>query len=66
MIEVRNLADALEELHALGYQTIGLDSEGPDILENSITGTESGAGSWLGGQGSAPENTRNLHHSGTS
>jgi len=37
-IEVRNLADALEELHQLGYQTIGLDSEGPDILENSVAG----------------------------
>lgn len=39
-IEVRNLAAALEELNNLGYQTIGLDSEGPDILENSITGTK--------------------------
>jgi 23S rRNA (guanosine2251-2'-O)-methyltransferase len=35
-IEVRNLANALEELNSLGYQTIGLDSAGPDILENSI------------------------------
>ena len=39
-IQVRNLAEALEELKGLGYQTIGLDSEGPDILENSITGTK--------------------------
>jgi len=39
-IEVRNLADALSELSSLGYQTIGLDSEGADILENSITGTK--------------------------
>jgi 23S rRNA (guanosine2251-2'-O)-methyltransferase len=39
-IEVRNLADALVELSDLGYQTIGLDSEGPDILENSISGTK--------------------------
>lgn len=39
-IEVRNLADALQELHELGYQTIGLDSEGPDILENSVTGAK--------------------------
>jgi len=39
-IEVRNLAVALEELHALGYQTIGLDSEGPDRLENSVTGAK--------------------------
>lgn len=35
-IEARNLANALGELHKLGYQTIGLDSEGADILENSI------------------------------
>jgi 23S rRNA (guanosine2251-2'-O)-methyltransferase len=39
-IQVRNLAEALDELKALGYQTIGLDSEGPDILENSITGSK--------------------------
>lgn len=37
-IEARNLANALGELHKLGYQTIGLDSEGPDVLENSISG----------------------------
>ena len=35
-LEVRNLAEALEELASLGYQTVGLDSEGPDILENSL------------------------------
>ncbi|MGB7285486.1 MAG: RNA methyltransferase [Salaquimonas sp.] len=38
LIEVRNLAAALEELNTLGYQTIGLDSQGPDILENSVAG----------------------------
>ena len=37
-VTVRNLAAAIEELAALGYQTVGLDSEGPDILENSLTG----------------------------
>ncbi len=37
-IEVRNLADALGELHAAGFQTIGLDSEGPAELEKSFTG----------------------------
>lgn len=37
-IEVRNLADALDELHALGFQTIGLDSDGPAELEATFAG----------------------------
>jgi 23S rRNA (guanosine2251-2'-O)-methyltransferase len=37
-IEVRNLADALEELHQTGFQTIGLDSDGPLALEESFSG----------------------------
>src|SRR5690606_16016174 len=37
-IEVKNLADALAELHAAGFQTIGLDSEGPRELETSLAG----------------------------
>lgn len=37
-VAVRNLAQCLEELAALGYQTVGLDSEGPDILEESLSG----------------------------
>ena len=37
-VSVRNLSDALEELANLGYQTVGLDSEGPQILEESLTG----------------------------
>ncbi len=36
LIEVSNLSKAIENLNAQGYQTIGLDSEGPDILENSV------------------------------
>lgn len=36
MIEVRNLAEALAALHEAGFQTIGLDSEGPAELENSF------------------------------
>lgn len=40
MIEVRNLAEALEELHAAGFQTIGLDSEGPAELENTLSGNK--------------------------
>lgn len=37
-IEVRNLAAALEELHAAGFQTVGLDSEGPAPLEETLSG----------------------------
>ncbi|MFZ1813406.1 MAG: RNA methyltransferase [Rhizobiaceae bacterium] len=35
-VSVRNLAETLEELAELGYLTVGLDSEGPDVLENSL------------------------------
>jgi 23S rRNA (guanosine2251-2'-O)-methyltransferase len=38
MIEVRNLADALGELHDAGFQTIGLDSDAPEELEKSFDG----------------------------
>lgn len=37
-IQITNLANALEELHQLGFQTIGLDSEGPQPLEGTFTG----------------------------
>ena len=37
LIEVRNLAEALSELHEAGFQTIGLDSDGPAELEQSFT-----------------------------
>lgn len=37
-IEVRNLADALGELHAAGFHTIGLDSDGEAELEASFDG----------------------------
>jgi len=37
-IEVRNLADALGELHAAGFMTIGLDSDGPLELESTLAG----------------------------
>ncbi|MES0099589.1 RNA methyltransferase [Mesorhizobium sp. M0019] len=37
-IEVKNLADALEQLHQAGFQTIGLDSDGPAELETSFAG----------------------------
>ena len=38
LIEVRNLAEALEELHAAGFETIGLDSEGQAELEDTFSG----------------------------
>lgn len=37
-IEVKNLADALDQLHQAGFRTVGLDSEGPVELENSFAG----------------------------
>ncbi|MER9927326.1 RNA methyltransferase [Mesorhizobium sp. M0048] len=37
-IEVKNLADALEQLHEAGFQPIGLDSDGPAELETSFAG----------------------------
>jgi 23S rRNA (guanosine2251-2'-O)-methyltransferase len=37
LIEVRNLAAALGELHLAGFQTVGLDSDGPAELEKSLT-----------------------------
>jgi len=39
-IEVRNLAEALETLSRSGFQTVGLDSEGPDILEQTVSGAK--------------------------
>lgn len=37
-IEVRNLADAIGELHEAGFQTVGLDSDGPARLEKTFSG----------------------------
>jgi 23S rRNA (guanosine2251-2'-O)-methyltransferase len=37
-IEVRNLADALDELNNAGFQTIGLDSDGGNELEKAFSG----------------------------
>jgi 23S rRNA (guanosine2251-2'-O)-methyltransferase len=39
-IQVTNLADALEELHKLGFVSIGLDSEGSEPLEQALTGAK--------------------------
>ncbi|XUY27737.1 TrmH family RNA methyltransferase [Agrobacterium sp. rho-8.1] len=37
-IQVTNLADALGELHKLGFTSIGLDSEGPAPIEQTFSG----------------------------
>lgn len=37
-IQITNLADALDELHKLGFVSIGLDSEGPAPLEEALSG----------------------------
>lgn len=39
-IEVRNLSKALEEIALLGFQTIGLDSEGPEPIETTFKGNK--------------------------
>jgi 23S rRNA (guanosine2251-2'-O)-methyltransferase len=36
LIEVRNLAECLQELNAMGYRTVGLDSEAPNALEEAM------------------------------
>ena len=37
-IQITNLSDALSQLHDLGFHSVGLDSEGPDVLEKSFSG----------------------------
>ncbi|OLP55423.1 23S rRNA (guanosine(2251)-2'-O)-methyltransferase RlmB [Rhizobium rhizosphaerae] len=37
-IQAGNLADALGELHEIGFQSFGLDSEGPLVLEETLAG----------------------------
>ena len=37
-IQITNLAKVLEELHGLGFTSIGLDSEGPAPLEGTLRG----------------------------
>ena len=37
-IQVTNLAEATEALHGFRFQTVGLDSEGPAPLEDTLTG----------------------------
>ena len=37
-VQITNLADALGELHKLGFTSIGLDSEGPAPIEQTFSG----------------------------
>ncbi|MFB2552224.1 TrmH family RNA methyltransferase [Ensifer soli] len=37
-VQITNLANVLEELHGLGFVSIGLDSEGPAPLEGTLAG----------------------------
>ena len=37
-IQITNLAEAIEALHALGFLSVGLDSEGPHQLEDTLAG----------------------------
>lgn len=38
LIEISNLSKAVNQLNEMGYQSIGLDSEGPQIMEDSLDG----------------------------
>lgn len=38
LVHVRNLSNAIEELNKRGFQSIGLDSQGPAPLEETISG----------------------------
>lgn len=60
-IEVRNLAEAIEELHSLGFQTIGLDSEGPQEMEATLSGGRIAPGTGCRRQRPASKDARNSH-----
>ena len=51
-IQITNLADALDDLHKLGFQTIGLDSDGPAPLEGTFAGER--VALVLGSEGKGP------------
>lgn len=56
-IQITNLADALGELHKLGFFSVGLDSEGPAPIERTFSG-ENRTGARRRRQGPAPEDPR--------
>ena len=58
LIEVKNLAEALGELHEAGFQTIGLDSDGPAETRKDFRRRKDRAGARRRGQGPAPEDAR--------
>ena len=61
LIEVKNLADALGKLHDAGFQTVGLDSDGPAEMEKSFTGRKDRPRARCRGQRPASEDARNRH-----
>ncbi len=42
LLQVTNLAEAIETLNGLGFMTVGLDSEGPERLEDTLAGERIG------------------------
>ena len=62
-IEVKNLADALGKLHDAGFQTVGLDSDGPQEMEKSFARRKDCSGARRRRQGPASEDARNRHRS---
>ena len=61
-IEVKNLADALGQLHEAGFQTIGLDFGRAGGTRNQLFRRQDRAGAGRRGQGPAPEDTRDGDH----
>ena len=59
LIEVKNLADALGKLHDAGFQTIGLDSDGPAELEKIFRRRKNRPRARRRGQRPASEDARN-------
>ena len=50
IVQLRNLSKGLQELNDMGFTSIGLDSEGPLVLEDTLSESGAKAGcacSWL-------------------
>ena len=63
-VAVRNLAEAIEELAGLGYQTVGLDSEGGEDPGKVARRAQDRAGAGSRGQGPAAKDARDVHDAG--